>query len=154
MITMGGVEEGLGFIEMLTTEKGVCFVIAGVTDFTETRDNLVLLPRNSPFFHPDLINASDAVVGKVGYSTLAEVYHAGLPFGYITRPNFPESGPLAAYIQSHMKGLAIGESEFHNGRWLSRLPDLLSLPRISRDAPNGAEEAARFICELLNRSSR
>ena len=43
MITMGGVEEGIGFIKRLTTEKGVCFVIPGDTDSTEIRDNLVLL---------------------------------------------------------------------------------------------------------------
>jgi hypothetical protein len=151
MITMGGVEEGLECIDMLTNEKGICFVIAGVTDSMEIRDNLVLLPRNSGFFHPDLINASDAVVGKVGYSTLAEVYRSGVPFGYITRPNFPESGPLAAYIDRNMAGLAIEESEFHNGRWISRLPDLLSLPRIRRDDPSGTEEAAQFVCNLLSR---
>jgi len=151
MITMGGVEEGLGFPDRLTTERGVCFVIPGGTVSVEIRDNLVLLPRNSRFFHPDLVNASDAVVGKVGYSTLAEVYHSGVPFGYITRPNFPESGPLAAYIRRDMKGLPIEEAEFHGGTWISRLPDLLALPRIRRDAPNGAEQTARFVCALLTR---
>jgi len=30
--------------------------------------------------YPDLINASDFVPGKAGYSNLAEVYHAGEPF--------------------------------------------------------------------------
>ena len=35
--------------------------------------NLILLPHHSVFFHPDLVNASDAVVGKLGYSTLAAV---------------------------------------------------------------------------------
>jgi hypothetical protein len=151
MITMGGVEEGFGFLEKLTMERNIYFVIAGVTVSMEIRDNLVLLPRNSPFFHPDLVNASDAVVGKVGYSTLAEVYHSGIPFGYITRPNFPESGPLADFIQDEMKGLAIEEAGFHDGTWISRLPDLLNLPSIRRDAPNGAEEAARFVCSLLTR---
>ena len=30
-------------------------------------------------FHPDLVNASDAVIGKAGYNTLAEVFYAGTP---------------------------------------------------------------------------
>jgi hypothetical protein len=100
-------------------------------------------------FHPNLVNACDAVIGKVGYSTLAEVYHAGLPFGYIPRQEFRESSRLVEYIAQHMPGLAITPAQFDDGSWLSQLPQLLALPRLTRHAPNGADQAARFIHQLL-----
>jgi hypothetical protein len=43
---------------------------AGVIEaIHQSKQNLVLLPHHSGFYHPDLVNASDAVIGKVGYST-------------------------------------------------------------------------------------
>ena len=61
------------------------------------RDGRVIrLPAHSDFEHPDLIHAADVVVGKLGYSTLAEVWAAGVPFGCVMRPHFPESAPLEA----------------------------------------------------------
>ena len=88
-------------------------------------------------------------MGKVGYSTLAEVYHGGVPFGYIKRPHFQESEILAAYIQKHMNGIAIGEKEFEEGTWVSHLSELLALSSIQRRGPNGAEQVARFAYGLL-----
>ena len=61
--------------------------------------HIIRLPAQSAFYHPDLIHAADVVVGKLGYSTLAEVWAAGVPFGYVVRPQFPESGPLEAWAQ-------------------------------------------------------
>ena len=111
--------------------------------------NVVLLPHRSAIFPPDLIYACDAVVSKTGYSTLAEVYHAGIPFGYVVRQRFRETPALAAYIASHMSGLAIAEAAFYSGAWLSCLPDLLSLPRQPQREPRGAEQIARFVYGLV-----
>ncbi len=145
LITLGGVPDRDLPLDFLSSCPDAHFIVPGGSKAFHCRDNLTLLPRRSPFFHPDLINASDAVIGKVGYSTLAEVYHAGPPFGYITRPTFPESRVLAAYIQKEMKGRAITEEAFHNGTWLKALPELLALPRITRGVENGADQIARFI---------
>ena len=112
-------------------------------------DNLALLPHHSDFFHPDLINACDAVIGKLGYSTLAEIYHAGVPYGYIPRSTFKESEALEAFVKNQMNGCAISESQFQEGSWVSFLPEILALPRIKRDDLNGAVEAARFVCKVL-----
>ena len=78
------------------------------------------------------MNASDAVVGKVGYSTLAEVYQAGVPFGYVVRSNFRESAPMGAFIEKEMPGTLLDESEFSSGGWTDKLQDLLTLNRVSR----------------------
>ncbi len=147
-ITMGGIPEQNNFLKQLAVHEDICLVIPGGSQSKEILDNLILLPHQSGFFHPDLINASDAVVGKVGYSTLAEVYHGGVPFGYIKRPHFQESEILAAYIQDHMIGIAIDEREFQEGTWVSHLPGLLAFSRIPRKGPNGAEQIAHFLYGL------
>lgn len=150
VVTMGGIRDHDLFPDNLRLQNDVFFVIPGLSASMETRGNLVLLPHRSRFFHPDLINASDAAVGKVGYSTLAEVYHAGIPFGYISRAHFRESQILTDYIERNMAGLSIKEEEFKDGSWVSRLEALLALPRIPRNSPNGAEQIARFILGLFN----
>jgi UDP-N-acetylglucosamine:LPS N-acetylglucosamine transferase len=109
---------------------------------------VVLLPHRSEFFHPDLVYAADAVVGKVGYSTVSEVYAAGIPFGYILREDFREAPALAAYIEQHIPGFQIEQAPFTAGQWLACLPQLLALPRAMRQGPNGADQVAQFVLSL------
>lgn len=113
------------------------------------QDNLILLPTYSEFFHPDLVNASDVIIGKAGYSTIAEVYYAGLPFGFVSRPTYPEHGPLADFIGNEMSGVVIEETEFQSGDFALHLEHLLDMPRIQRSEPNGAEQIAEFLMDLL-----
>lgn len=151
-ITMGGVPGQLPFLRQLVQyrymEGEIRFIIPGSSSFSY-EDNLILLPYNSGFYHPDLVHASDVVIGKPGYSTVAEVYQTGIPFGYISRGNFRESAVMEAFIKKEMSGFAIMETEFHEGTWLSRLPELLEMPRIQRSGVNGAVQAAHFLLDLL-----
>ncbi len=149
LLTMGGIPWDYTFLEQLARQRDFYFIVPGGSQRVELVGNLALLPHHSDFFHPDLVSASDAVVGKLGYSTLAEVYHAGIPFGYIPRPGFRESEMLAAYVDRHMSGLAITAAQFESGEWVSLLTDLLALPRIERHEPNGADQAAEFIRNCL-----
>ena len=75
-VTMGVVPEKYNFFEQLTKQNNIYFLIPGGSESLKIHDNVLTLPFQSDLYHPDLINASDVVVGKVGYSTLAEVYHA------------------------------------------------------------------------------
>jgi UDP:flavonoid glycosyltransferase YjiC (YdhE family) len=155
LITMGGFSWEYRFLETLGEYPGVFFVVPGASEAWEkmgtTRTmpaNLIALPHRSRFFHPDLVNASDAVIGKVGYSTVAEVYWAGVPFGYVSRPHFRESQALVQFIAQEMPGILLDES-FDTGDWLVRLPEILTLPRVLRQGQNGAEQAARFLDQLV-----
>lgn len=147
LITLGGIGGQYPFLEQLRHHQDIYFIIAGVSDRLETDHNLLLLPHHSKFFHPDLINAADAVIGKVGYSTIAEVYQAGVPFGHIARPRFPESKRLETFIEAYLNGLPISQAQFEAGRWLSLLPRLLGMPRLNHNRPNGADQVARFILD-------
>ncbi|MGD2186088.1 MAG: glycosyltransferase family protein [Desulfobacterales bacterium] len=149
MITTGGTPKQYGFIDQLKTRDGIHFIIAGASHSVCVQDNLTFLPQNSTFFHPDLINASDAVIGKVGYGTVAEVYHSGVPFGYIARSHYRESKPLVHFIENKMHGFAISESEFQSGSFIGDLEKLLEIPRVERNSPNGADQIAAYLINRL-----
>lgn len=154
LITMGGISETSDFTDtLLNFDKNVYFIVPGISSELPVnglkKNNIILLPHNSSFYHPDLVHASDAVIGKVGYSTLAEVYHAGVPFGYITRSNFRESHILESFIKANMSGMMITEDDFYNGKWLKQLQDLMALPVCPHNNKNGAGIAAKHICDIL-----
>jgi hypothetical protein len=152
MITMGGIPETYPFLDQLSKFGDMVFIIPGAGQNASKRRNLFLLPHHSEFFHPDLVNASDALIGKVGYSTLSEVYWAGIPFGYIARDDFRESPVLISFIEKNMRGVALSANEFTSGAFASRLRDLFALGRIERKGPNGAEQAARFLFSLMKKT--
>lgn len=149
ILTMGGTPWRFSCLERLKEETAVHFVILGARQRMR-EDNLHLLPHRSGLFHPDLINACDAVIGKAGYSTIAEVYHAGLPFGCVERERFPESDVLLSFIRNEMCGLPIGTTEFNNDLWVPRARDLLAMPRIKRSEKNGAQQIAEAVRGLLS----
>ncbi|MEJ2588529.1 MAG: hypothetical protein P8165_13300 [Deltaproteobacteria bacterium] len=86
----------------------------------------------------------------MGYSTLAEVYQAGVPFGFIKRTDFRESDILADYIRQHMCGVAISEASFRSGDWEKTMEHLLSFSPMERKRPNGATRVADFVCDILD----
>ncbi len=151
MITMGGIPAQYPFIEQLSRYQDIHFIAPGAGERMQIQGNLALLPHYSEYFHPDLVNASDAVIGKAGYSTIAEIYYAGLPFGYIARGRFRESKVLVSFIETQMNGLPIAENKFYDGTWLSYLPELLALSRIPPKEPNGASQVAHFIYNLIDK---
>ncbi len=150
LITMGG-GHSLGEYELdrMTEFDDCVFLIPSNGKELTKNGNLYRIPFSYEIGHTDLINTSDAVVGKIGYSTLSEVYHAGVPFGFIPRAQFPESPILEKFIKENMPSLLITESCFNNGDWLNSLPLLLEINRINRDEENGSIQASRFILDLL-----
>ncbi|MBC8412821.1 hypothetical protein H8E50_04015 [bacterium] len=148
MITMGGFQDDYGFYDMISDYPDIYFVIPADKPGSMPLSNLITLPFHSDLHHPDLVNAVDAVVCKLGYSTLAEIYHAGVPYGYITRPAFRESAKLQEYVEKQMNCMQIDLKEFKSGGWLRQVRNLVKMPRIQRDVRNGADQAAEFISRI------
>jgi hypothetical protein len=146
LISMGGVPSRLQCLERLGDRSDVCFILPHHIPDCRRRGNLIQLPMRSAHYHPDLVGAVTAVVGKVGYSTLAEACHAGKPFGYIARAGFRESDTLAAYADAFAAGMPISEAAFEDGRWLRELDRLVETPP-PRALPNAAGQAAALILE-------
>jgi hypothetical protein len=153
LVTMGGVQgTELPLKRLAAMEQ--CFILPGQSgEKMIFRGNLRLLPPDSGIYHPDLVAACDAVIGKVGYSTLAEVYQAGVPFAYIKRPGFRESSSLAAFINREMVSIEISREQFQSNRWLECIPELCRLVPDGAVKENGARNAAAFLGTLLDRLS-
>ena len=149
LMTMGGTSHKQDVPDELATPEDVYLVIPGGSPRIQKMGNIILLPYHSRFYHPDLISAADVVIGKVGYSTVAEVFHAGVPFGYVTRPHFRESAVLAAFVRAHVAGFEIDAGCLNDGTWAERLPDLLSFPHRPPVERNGADQVAGFIHRRL-----
>ncbi len=151
LVTMGGFQEQFGFIGRLhASAVDAIFILPGASQNPERQRNLILLPHHSDFYHPDLIFASDVVVGKAGYSTVAETYHAGLPFCFTTRPAFRESAPISEYIHQNFCCIQITPEAFERGDWVRHLPELLAMPRLVRKEPNGARQISDFLISIMS----
>ncbi len=149
LVTMGGIEWDYG--DLAAEGSGRWLVVPGGSREPRRHGRLVLLPHRSRFYHPDLVHAADAVVGKLGYSTLAEVYAAGVPFGYVPRPEFPESPKLETWVRRRLVHRRIEPASFTSGRWLDEVGPLLALDRKTpaESVADGADEVARLVLEML-----
>ncbi len=150
LITLGGIQTRIPFLDRLTDCPDICFVVPGGAGSKQWQDNLLLLPHHSDHYHPDLVHASDAVVGKAGYSTLAEAFAANVPFGFIPRPTFPESPKLVRFIEEKMRGYEVSPSDYTSGIWTADISNILQMTEKKRAGTNGAGVAADFVCSQLN----
>ncbi len=148
LITMGGIESNRFPIELLQKMSEIYFIIPGGTSVVSRQKNLILLPHRSGYYHTDLMNACDAVIGKLGYSTLAEAYWTGTPYGFIPRLKFRESPPLARFVREVMGGIEIPEDLFWGEFLLESINQLLQLPRRKRNT-NGADQTADILLTSL-----
>jgi len=150
LLTMGGVGWDYRALDALSGHPSATFVVPGGGLEPSRRGRLIVLPFRSDFYHPDLVRAADVVVGKLGYSTVAETWQAGSAMAFIGRPRFPESPVLAAFVRQTMTSVEITEEAFNDGSWLPAIDGLLDSPRRRRRRADGAVQAARAILERFD----
>ncbi|MGE0640430.1 MAG: hypothetical protein AB7G12_12265 [Thermoanaerobaculia bacterium] len=149
LVSLGGIEHRVEALAPLIERREAVFVLPGASDREETSDNLRLLPHHSPVHHPDLVAAADVVVGKLGYSTVAEAIAAGTRMLYVPRPGFRESAVLERFVVSRLPSASIAWNELESGTWVSQLAPLLSIPRPQPAPAPGAAMAARELLSIL-----
>lgn len=145
LISFGGIRNQFTNLDFLQPYKNTVFVVGGVSETLQREGNVIFLPHHSPFYHPDLVQAADLIIGKAGYSTLAEVVLAGKPFAFISRENNIESAVLANYINQHLPSIEIDQESFLNRSWIDQLPAIMQLEPTSPAAINGAALVAEYI---------
>jgi hypothetical protein len=128
---------------------GVRFIVPGDhVERVETDGPVIRVPFFGSFFHPDLVRASDVVVAKLGYSTVAEVYHAATAYAYLRRPHFPESPILEGFVRDNIPSAALACDWFDSPETADVIRGLLNAPRATKDRPNGADKAAQLILDV------
>jgi hypothetical protein len=155
LISMGGTGHKLPFLDTLCRQwSAIDFVIAGQTERLSGLENIKVLSGDNGLRHPDLVRAADAVIGKAGYSTIAEVYRAGVPFGYFSRSGNPETPALLSFLSAHAQGIHFEASAYSNGTWVDQLPTLLEMKKANRSQQiDGANQCAVSIIRLLNNAT-
>jgi len=150
LVTMGGIPISVDQVSFNFDDKKTFFVIPGSDVKTQiTKENKIFLPHDHNFFHPDLVHASDIVIGKVGYSTIAEVYSAQVPFLYIPRENFRESIYLEKFIQTELNGSPIKLESFTDGTIKDDLQKVFDMPKRTNIVENGADLISANIINIL-----
>ena len=149
LLSFGGIRDQFSSWDFLQKYPTARFVIGGVSENIQNKENVILLPHNSPFYHPDLIQAADIIIGKAGYSTLAEVRLAGKPFAFISRKNNAESAVLSRYILEHLPSIEITQNDYLTHNWIDQMPEILSLLPAAPAEVNGADLVADYILNEL-----
>lgn len=150
LVTFGGTPGAWNPIVDMDNHADVVFVVPTAAEESEAEGNAVRFLARSKFYHPDLIGAADVLISKLGYSTIAEAYYAGVPFGFLRRPDFRESAVLERFVSENLPSLCIGVQVCESADWEYHLARLLELPRVDRIGSDGAHQAADFILRILD----
>jgi hypothetical protein len=156
LVTTGGMYGTLRFLDRLKQRSDLLFLIPSQEQQRRTDANIHYLPGHSDIYHPDLVNAVDLVVGKLGYSTVAEAFRFGRPMIATRRASFRESPVLEEFVSSRLPSLIIDEQDFQSGAWIPEIDHLFDRPVAKGGGDDGAESAARIILEIIsgNQASR
>lgn len=149
LVSMGGIPWHFSGLEKGAEAEGVTVVVPGGGE-TEARNGaLIVLPHHSRFHHPDLVHAADGVVAKLGYSTVAEVWSARCPLGWVGRPTFPESAVIGGWVRRHLGGAEISQVELVEGRWFDRLGEIVDTTTPFDGRAGGAFAAAESVLAAI-----
>ena len=147
LVSTGGIEYQYKCLNNLRNSEQN-FVICGHFPKMETNGNVVLLPMNSSLHFPDLVRASNQVVGKVGYGTMIECWAANKKMHGIFRDDFRESEVLKEFIIAEGFGSQITLDQFNSGDWINDL-DQTELS-VTKSKTNGNRIAAQEITEQIS----
>jgi hypothetical protein len=128
LCSMGGIAGKFSFVSRFESQPDVVFVLAGCEPSCDLPRNVKAIPHRSDFYHPDVVATADAVVGKVGYSTVAEAYFGRTQFLYVPRPLFAESEVMERFVQAELCGCPIAPDCYEDGSWIEDLPHTLEPP--------------------------
>jgi len=152
VLTLGGTAASSGRLKTDGLPEDVFLVVPGSADQITRTGSILRLPPNSGIYHPDLIRAADAVIGKAGYSTLAEVYQADVPFGCVSRAAFREAPILEAFAREQLRSLNVPPASLSDGSWVEIVPALAALPASGTRPVNGALAVAEFVKGILDQA--
>jgi hypothetical protein len=151
LMTFGGVDIQENSLPTVPVLENTVWIICGGVSQERRIGNMVQLPHHSRFYMPDLVQAADLVIGKLGYSTTAEAAVLGKPFLYFTREDFRETNCLMRWTEHHLCSKPAGTSAVSTSELAEWVEWLLSkdLPTpMSNGAPVAAAELSTFLNTL------
>ena len=97
----------------------------------------------------DFLCSCDALVTKLGYSFPVECGCNGIPLLYIPRPEWPETPPMTAWVEQHLRAAPLDLPTFEAGTFVGAMQALWDQPAPPRMTPSGVEEAVEILLGYL-----
>jgi hypothetical protein len=147
LMSYGGVEVQGNQLPVFDVPDNAMLVLCGGVPESRLFKNGIHLPHKSDFYMPDLANAADVIIGKLGYSTVAEAAVFGKPFLYQTRADFRETACLEHWVRSNMTAENFSIAAPAGFPQHETIESLISTKTLVH--PNGDDQAAAAISALL-----
>ena len=149
LLSMGGMTWGDSDVSALRNITGWTFwVMPDMWQHVSDLPYCRMIPTDTPDYQ-NLIAAADVLVGKAGWSTVAEVIAHRTPVLYTLRDGYSENSLLERALQEHANCRYVEKSAFQTGAWVAYLDELVqaNFTWASIDI-NGAGVAAKRLLEL------
>ncbi|XP_022136808.1 L-arabinokinase-like isoform X2 [Momordica charantia] len=147
ILNFGGQPAGWKLKEEYLPPGWLCLV-CGASDTEELPPNFIKLAKDA--YTPDLIAASDCMLGKIGYGTVSEALAFKLPFVFVRRDYFNEEPFLRNMLEYYQSGVEMIRRDLLTGHWKPYLERAISLKPCYECGTNGGEVAAHILQETAS----
>ncbi|GMH12368.1 hypothetical protein Nepgr_014209 [Nepenthes gracilis] len=142
ILNFGGQPGGWKFKEVFFPAGWKCLV-CGASDKDEFPPNFIKLAKD--VYTPDIIAASDCMLGKIGYGTASEALAYKVPFVFVRRDYFNEEPFLRNLLEHYQCGVEMIRRDLLTGHWRPYIERAISLSPCYEGGTNGGEVAARIL---------
>ncbi|XP_065627157.1 L-arabinokinase-like isoform X2 [Quercus suber] len=145
IFNFGGQPAGWKLKEEYLPAGWLCLV-CGASDNRELPPNFIKLAKD--VYTPDLIAASDCMLGKIGYGTVSEAMAYKVPFIFIRRDYFNEEPYLREMLENYQGGVEMARRDMLSGCWIPYLERAINLKPSYEGGTNGAgcSYTTRYSC--------
>nr|XP_027099581.1 L-arabinokinase-like isoform X1 [Coffea arabica]XP_027099582.1 L-arabinokinase-like isoform X1 [Coffea arabica] len=150
ILNFGGQPAGWKLKEEYLPSGWLCLV-CGASNSQDLPPNFIKLAKD--VYTPDLIAASDCMLGKIGYGTVSEALAYKLPFVFVRRDYFNEEPFLRNMLEQYQGGVEMIRRDLLTGHWRPYLERALTLRPCYEGGSNGGEVAARILQDTASGKS-
>ncbi|KAF1883776.1 hypothetical protein Lal_00012694 [Lupinus albus] len=144
ILNFGGQPSGWKLKEDYLPEGWLCLV-CGASESEDLPPNFKKLAKDA--YTPDIIAASDCMLGKIGYGTVSEALAYKCPFVFVRRDYFNEEPFLRNMLEHYQCGVEMIRRDLLTGHWRPYLERAISLKPCYEAGINGGEVAAHILQE-------
>ncbi|XP_075102772.1 L-arabinokinase isoform X2 [Nicotiana tabacum] len=142
ILNFGGQPAGWKLKEEYLPTGWLCLV-CGASESQQLPPNFIKLAKNA--YTPDIMAASDCMLGKIGYGTVSEALAYRLPFVFVRRDYFNEEPFLRNMLEYYQGGVEMIRRDLLTGHWRPYLERAMTLNPCYEGGTNGGEVAARIL---------
>ncbi|CAN6192994.1 unnamed protein product [Urochloa humidicola] len=142
VLNFGGQPAGWKVKQEWLPDGWICLV-CGASDSQDVPPNFIKLAKDA--YTPDVIAASDCMLGKIGYGAASEVLAYKLPLVFVRRDYFNEEPFLRNLLEHYENSIEMIRSDFLAGHWKPYLLRALTLQPCYNGPTNGGEVVAQIL---------